>query len=278
MAETDVLFTAGVLFVTFLVALVVLMIALHIARSRIKRPPRAPIESREPITDRTYNTLVTTEAISRELMDKGFENVTAEELLRKARQAYFEGNMEEAEEHSMEARAILNEMRVVEEPPERELAEDEVEVPESKPVMGKEYPRNYLQAKFIIGLVKDSLKKTRKRSENVKKARELIGEAEEAFEQEKFNDALSLAVNSQRLLKDEEIPERAASPRLAEGDHLCPRCETEISPDDGFCGKCGYRLMRSECPECGDQVAEEDNFCRKCGAALRPIREVSRNP
>ncbi len=273
MAEADVLFTAGVLFVTFLVALIVLMLALHRARSKIKRPSGDLGEDSEPVSDRAYNVLVTTEAISREMVGKGFENVKAENLLRTARQSYLEGRLREAEEFSMEARNLLNEMRVVDTPPEPTPFVDGDEIPESKPILGKEYPRNFLQAKFFLGVVKDSLKKTRKRSGEVKRAREVFKEAEEAFEEERYNDALSLAVNSKRLLRGEEIPEKALPPEVIEGDHLCPECGSIISPDDAFCGKCGYRLVRSECPECGSEVGEGDRFCRRCGVGLKARRD-----
>lgn len=273
--EADVLFTSGVLFVTFLVALIVIMLALHMARSRAKHPRREPLEKSEPGHDRAYNALITTEAISRELEEKGVESVKAEETLRSARQAYFEGRMSEAEELSTEARALLTEVQVVQEPHEPIPVLEETEIPESKPVLGKDYPKNYIQAKFFLGVVKDSLKRTRKRSGEVKRARDMMKEADQAFAEERYDDALSVAVNSDRLLRGEDITKQVAAPRVGSGDGYCPGCQTEVSLDDVFCGKCGYRLVRTECPECRREVAEDDDFCRRCGADLGPLKEAT---
>ncbi len=272
--EADVLFTSGVLFVTFLVALIVLMLALHMARSRARHPRKVPLRKSESSHDRAYNVLITTEAISRELEEKGFESVKVEETLRSARQAYFEGRMREAEDLSTEARAMLSEMQVAQEPQDTTPVLEETEIHESKPVLGKSYPRNYLQAKFLLGVVKDALKRTRKRSSEVKMAREMTKEAEQAFKEERYDDALSLAANSDRLLRGEDITKQVEAPQVVSGEGECPGCRAKVSMDDVFCGKCGYRLVRTECPDCGREVEKGDNFCRECGADMGPLKRL----
>jgi len=72
----------------------------------------------------------------------------------------------------------------------------------------------------------------------------------------------------------------------------CPNCNKPISPEDKFCGNCGYDLKikeniidnvpqkedskaqspnnfnLKECPHFGDSIASEDKFCSMCGYKL----------
>lgn len=270
----DVLFTAGVLFVTFLAALIILLTALNMAKKRAKRAA-AVGASGVSTSDRAYNALVRTEAISRELGEKGFESVRADALLQQAREAYHEGRPREAGDLAGEAGDLLDDVRHVD--PRSPPAVPDLDVPESKPVLGKEYPANYLQAKFFISLVTDALKGTRKQSSQVKKARKIIEEAKAAFEDERYTESLGLAANCKRLLEGEEIPVKKARTE-PESELRCPQCQAPATSEDVFCGKCGSSLTAPTCRECGGVLDPEDDFCRKCGSPAGPFREAIPKP
>lgn len=268
--EADLLFTAGALFVTFLGALLILLFALRYAKTRARRIKQARGDT-APSSDGVYNALVRTEAIARELSEKGFESPQVEALLDDARAAYGSGSSREAAEYTQEARSVLERLPQEDEHDPPEIA---IEVPESKPVLGQEYPPNYLQAKFYLSLVQDALKEAPKSSPEAKEARKLLKEAYSAFESEHYSESLGLSVNARRLLEGKEIPERAvlpASPTRGE----CPQCQAPATPEDQFCGHCGAPLVPPRCPECGHSLALDDRFCRRCGAAVEVLQENS---
>lgn len=260
-------------------AMVALLILLRLVKSgALQRALRAREEA-ETRVDRAYNTLVTTEAIGRELRDKGLESVQASALLEEARQAYYEGDPRYAEERAEEARALLQdvlqkdaEARVpAEEAPL--LAELEEEIPEVKPVLGKEYPKNYLQAKFLLGVAKDRVKGAKKGSEEGKQARELAKEAQDAFEEERYTEALALALHCRRLLDGEDVGEPPVVEEKEE--EACPECGRPVAAEDEFCGQCGAALAESlTCASCDAPLAADDNFCRKCGTPVKEAPEA----
>lgn len=71
-------------------------------------------------------------------------------------------------------------------------------------------------------------------------------------------------------------------------DLLCPRCETPLAADAGFCSACGLafveeaeaeaaevgaELLAEEtrvCPSCSEVIYLPDGFCRECGQELCP--------
>lgn len=74
---------------------------------------------------------------------------------------------------------------------------------------------------------------------------------------------------------------------------VCPQCHAKISPNQRFCGACGYKLLKTcpkckailqknvkFCPECGEPivrrcakcgafVVDDDKFCPECGESLK---------
>ncbi len=268
MAAADAAGAALTLFVPLVIALIALFIVLRIAKSEVRKRAETLRLEEETTPDRAYNVLVTSEAISREMQEKGIESSKAEELLRDARHAYLEGSHEEAIELSLEARQTLRELGHEEdeqpEQPEQAPTMEEAEIPESKPLLGKEYPRNYLQAKFYISLVKSSIGKGS--SPEKKEARRLIREAKKAFDDERHTEALSMALSAKRALEGDVV-----TPKISEEAH-CPDCDSPVLPDDTFCGECGAHLDdEMKCANCGSKLGEGDRFCRKCGAAVVPL-------
>jgi RNA polymerase subunit RPABC4/transcription elongation factor Spt4 len=64
----------------------------------------------------------------------------------------------------------------------------------------------------------------------------------------------------------------------------CPRCNSRVSTDDGFCPKCGERLqqpveeqqtpqtrtvVRLRCPKCKTILTEDAEFCPGCGVKIK---------
>lgn len=271
MAEVDIFGTTLVLFITVMVALVVLLVSVGMARSRVKKGGIVTSIEEESLADRAYNSLITSEAIARELMEKGVESVQASELLIEAREAYLAGRHRDAQVLAQEARAALiqvsSQMETISSDHEDIPIVEVEEIPESKPVLGKQYPKNYLQAKFLLNVVRDSLKGKRSSKPEIRRARELMQEAKQAFDEERYSEALSLAISCNRLLEGQEVVESPKQPR-------CPECGALIVEGDAYCGKCGQRLVTVfRCPQCEAEVEEEDNFCRKCGSALRAAEE-----
>lgn len=261
MAEVDFLGTALAVFIPLTAALVVLILLPRWIRSRAHRQVRVRRKERDPDADRAFNDLLTVQAIERELRHSGLETSQASERLREAWVAYEASQFIQAEEMAGEARALLGELRA---PISKEEPLPIVEVealPESKPVLGTEYPKNFLQARFMISMLKDAIGKGS--SKRKRAARKLLKEAEQAFEGERYTESLSLALNARKTLEGRELEE------FDNQASCCPSCGESMSAEDTFCGKCGSaRAVALACPECGQQVGEEDVFCRKCGTAL----------
>ena len=62
----------------------------------------------------------------------------------------------------------------------------------------------------------------------------------------------------------------------------CPRCQSRVSTDDGFCPKCGERLqeptpapapsrtvVRLRCPKCKTILGDDAEFCPGCGVKIK---------
>ncbi len=275
MAELDFVGAALALFITMTLALIVLLVVLRVAKARMHRRVRTGRQEGEDevAEDRAFTALVTSEAIARELREKGLESAQVEELLREARRALADGRTGRAEDHALEARGILAGLQGSEEDTEEPPLLPEDEIPESKPILGKEYAKNFLQAKFLLRMVKDAIGKgTSKRK---KEARTLLRQAKAAFDEEAYDESVALSIQARHVLEGEKAKAKKGEGKEAAAEAkegACPACQTPVSLEDAFCGKCGLRLTGpSACPECGADLAEDDRFCRQCGTPLVPL-------
>ncbi|MDX1533994.1 MAG: zinc ribbon domain-containing protein [Thermoplasmata archaeon] len=242
------------------VAMVGMFLWLRLLRSGYFAQRRKVREDRILEADQAYNAMITSEAISRELQARGFENAHASALVQEARQAYVEGDPDQAEALSSQARTIFQDALAEDRPEHADPLDDEI--PETKPVLGKEFPKHYMEAKFLLGVIEGRVKRTKKDSKRGKKARDLWLQAQAAYEDEHYSDALTYAVQCRRLL--DGMAPKAPKPRPK-----CPACGARILKTDDFCGKCGANLQESAgCGACGAPLIEGDRFCRKCGAAM----------
>ncbi|MFQ5986405.1 MAG: zinc ribbon domain-containing protein [Thermoplasmata archaeon] len=259
MTSHDLLVSTVIVVALLTVALVGMFLWLRLLRSGYFHRRRQAREEKFVEADRTYNAMITSEAISRELEEKGFRSPQAATLIEEARQAYYAGNPVEAEALSAQARAILQEALQRDHPPHT-AAKEEVEIPDRKPVLGKKFPEHYLEAKFLLGAIEGRVRRTKKDSKRGKKARDLLRKARTAYEKEDYAHALTHALRCRRLL-DGTAP-RAKKPRPK-----CPHCGARVAKVDEFCGKCGANLrIPPGCRRCETPLEEEDRFCRKCGA------------
>ncbi|MFQ5552562.1 MAG: zinc ribbon domain-containing protein [Thermoplasmata archaeon] len=263
MTGHDLLVSAVIVVALMTVALVGMFLWLRLLRSGYFHRRRQAREAEVVEADRAFNAMITSEAISRELQEKGFQSPQAAALVEEARQAYAGGNEGEVEALSTQARTLLLEA-LHEDHPDHAAARAE-EVPETKPVLGKEFPKHYLEAKFLLTMIEARVKRTKKDSKRGKKARDLWTKANSAYEKEDYSDALTYAVQCRRLL--DGMAPKARKPRPK-----CPQCGGLVARADDFCGKCGENLKGPVgCQACGASLEEGDRFCRKCGAAVEVL-------
>ncbi|MFQ5907923.1 MAG: zinc ribbon domain-containing protein [Thermoplasmata archaeon] len=263
MTSHDLLVSAVTVVGLLTVALVGMFLWLRLLRSGYFHRRRQAREEEVMEVDRAFNAMITSEAISRELRDKGFESPQARAFVEDARRAYAEGNPDEAEALSSQARSIL--LAGLHQDHPDQAAVQEGEVPDSKPVLGKEFPKHFMEAKFLLNVIEGRVKRTRKDSKRGKKARDLWQKANTAYQEEHYSDALTFAVQCRRLLDGMAPKGRKPRPK-------CPACGAPATKRDDFCGKCGANLKDSSgCKACGAPMEEGDRFCRKCGVAAEVL-------
>ena len=263
MTSHDPLVSVVIVAVLMTVAIVAVFFWLRLLRTGYFHRRRQAREDEVVEVDRAYNAMITSEAISQEMQERGFQNPQATALVQEARQAYLEGNPDGAEALSAQAEAIYREA-LSEDHQHHATAWDE-EIPESKPILGKAFPKHFLEAKFLLGVIEGRVKRTKKDSKRGKKARDLWQRASAAFEEEDYSDALGYAAQCRRLL--DGMAPKAAKPRPR-----CPDCGAPNLKTDDFCGKCGTNLKDSSgCRSCGAPLAGGDRFCRKCGTAVEVL-------
>ncbi|MEE9592961.1 MAG: zinc ribbon domain-containing protein [Thermoplasmata archaeon] len=266
MTSHDLLVSTVIVVGLLAAALVGMFLWLRLLRSGYFHRRRQGREEEVVEADRAFNTMVTSEAISRELQGKGFESPHARALVADARRAYAEGNPDEAEALSSQARSILEESLHTDHPDQAAVRGGEVS--DSKPVLGKEFPKHFMEAKFLLSMIEGRVKRTKKNSKRGKKARDLWQKANAAYEEEHYSDALTFAVQCRRLLDGMAPKGRKPRPK-------CPTCGALATKTDDFCGKCGANLKGpSGCRACGAPMEEEDRFCRKCGVAAEVLAPV----
>ncbi|MDG6225261.1 MAG: carboxypeptidase regulatory-like domain-containing protein [Candidatus Thermoplasmatota archaeon] len=62
---------------------------------------------------------------------------------------------------------------------------------------------------------------------------------------------------------------------LAEGEFMCPECQSVVGPEDVVCPSCGAEFEEDlfECPECGASLPGDAPKCPECGADFELIAE-----
>jgi len=275
-----------------IVALVVVSIELaYILWRRKKRMRiRRAEKSGETLSERAHNVIVTLENISSSLQRQGVNTAAGDEMLREAKAMIAAGDYSSAIDMAETAKLTLlrakreHEMLGSAPPPPpkaettvRQLAPEPEETfseerPEGSTGELSKLPKNYMQAKFMLATVEDTInKKGLKSGEAVSH----LEKGKRLFKEEDYSGALSCAIKAERLLDTESVlligekPEEEPSKEeeVVEVEVIaCPSCEAEVSEQDTFCRKCGTKLeFVTSCPKCEADVEPGDTFCRKCG-------------
>ena len=274
-----------ILLLLMLMAVVVTAELAYIMLRRMRRKKEMFRKKKEPadnIADRAHNMILTTESISRRLANQGIDTGEADSLLGQARRQEIARDFSAAIERAEAAKLVLlrvkrehsaRQPRPSADPEMRPMDQSIFDAPE--PVDIEEVkeerdldslPTNYVQSKFMLSTTKDLLEK---KGINKGEAYDLFKKANDFFEKEDYDRALSHAIKADRLLGSDNVELIGEEKVEEEVILVCPSCECEVSEDDAFCRECGESLESAdECPGCGEPIETTDKFCRKCGHKL----------
>ncbi|MEM4293428.1 MAG: zinc ribbon domain-containing protein [Thermoplasmata archaeon] len=169
---------------------------------------------------------------------------------------------------------------------------ESIEIPEeemsTEALIKKKMPKDYLPAKFEIGVAETKIKEAECAGRNTEMAKKHLAEARTHFEAGRYTEALGFAVKAKKALgvgAEEHIPleEKAEAVEVApeeeaqvievtveSGKDLCLSCGNRIKPGDKFCRKCGTKIqVEVYCTKCGTKAEPDDLFCGSCGTKLR---------
>jgi ribosomal protein L40E len=167
-----------------------------------------------------------------------------------------------------------------------EIPEDEMS---TEALIKKKMPKDYLPAKFEIGVAETKIKDAEMHGKDTVVAKRHLAEAKAHFDAGKYTEALGFAVKSKKALgvgSEEHIPleqketevvsgEQSEESEVIEvtvesGENICLNCGAKIKPGDAFCRKCGAKIeVEIYCTKCGTKAEPDDMFCGKCGTKLR---------
>ncbi|MEM3397030.1 MAG: zinc ribbon domain-containing protein [Thermoplasmata archaeon] len=169
---------------------------------------------------------------------------------------------------------------------------ESIEIPEeemsTEALIKKKMPKDYLPAKFEIGVAETKIKDAEKSGKNTDMAKRHLADAKAHFEAGRYTEALGSAVKSKKALgvgQEEHIPleektevvevvakeeEQVIEVTVESGKDLCLNCGNTIKPGDKFCRKCGTKIqVEVYCTKCGTKAEPDDMFCGSCGSKLR---------
>jgi predicted RNA-binding Zn-ribbon protein involved in translation (DUF1610 family) len=274
-----------------IVLLIVLGIAVFVEIKYIRGKKDDNIE-RALDKDEAFNSLNTTQAVSRALKDKGKDTGPADMELLRASMAYDRRGYLECIEAVKKAKKLLDEA-----PTKAFVAEPERSLPMIEPAdegdevqdhanIGetRKLPQNYLESKFMIATAGDEIEKCRSEGKDTTASVCLLDEAKLAFECKDYDVALRKSLKAKKAT---EVQTEPTTPKIVElipktapaGKEVakvpekvvrCSKCGVVAKKDDNFCAKCGNTIERKqECPNCGAEVSGDDAFCRKCGSEIK---------
>jgi hypothetical protein len=249
----------GLLLGIFLtVILVIIYLQMRTIKDRGKR-----IEAKVQRDD-LYNSIMTVRAVSNSLRNQGRDVSGAESIVHRAEMAYQARNDARCRKLVCEARATL------------EKAKDapvEVIVPMTVAVKEKagaeefmtlnqesmKLPQNYLQAKFVMGMVEKELEGCER--SKVDKVSGLLEEARDAFAAEDYDSSLRHSNCALKVLRED-------GPIAKVTNAVCLSCGKEVKDGEKYCRQCGRSMTERNCPACGERADGDDLFCGKCGQRI----------
>lgn len=238
---------------------------------------RSRERNEEPLADKAFNTVMTAESISQSLARQGADTSEADGIIAEARASLERKDHARAIERAEAAKiSLLRAKRDLDAPepqvPEHEFEEAEDVVQPTRQSKPDSLPKNYMQAKFMLGKVRDLLDS---KGVTAGEAFDLYSSGMALFDGQDYTGALSCASKAGQILDSETIvliggEAHEQAPTAENLDAGCPECGSGISADDAFCRECGHDLAASsECPGCGRDIEAADKFCRRCGAKLK---------
>jgi len=265
----------------------VLFFELRVMRGKAREVRRASLRK-----DEAHNAVHTMTSVLDVVAREGAELGNARVLVKRAREAYSQGEYGQTMSLCESAKIELERCRRQKEPETETEHADALELLASEIVRSERRPSHsdsykgmklpadegsgYLAAKFEMGTARDELAQAAKDGKEIADAREALSKAEDEFERGNYSKALSLAVKVRKFLSEvadsDTIPLGPSAVREeTEGAALkCTSCRSMILPDDDFCGQCGAPASKEAlCPECGREAGDSDKFCRKCGTKVR---------
>jgi len=263
-------------------ALAILLIAIAIIYFEYKflMRKRSRLTEKGGSEDQAHNAIITTRAIASSLERGGLRSEEARALLRKAESARAAGDSRGAIELAARARELL-----LKEKQKQQKIGDLAKVPEGKTEqltaeetikekLQKEIPKNYVQAKFMLGYAQKAIEEGGRDGRSVAEANRLLVMAHRCFDDRDYDSSLKYGVQARRAA--EEIVIEVKGPEVVSEAAVtvettvrsCKSCGSVLRMDDMFCRKCGVKVELAICPSCGTKPREGDTFCRKCGVAL----------
>lgn len=268
----------------------IIVFAIYLEIRFLRRKRTAKLETAN-VDDEAYNAMITTKAIASSMERSGIRSLEAMELIRRAEVALKAGSNRAALDYLASAKGIMmqerkrhREMGDLAKLPKTETAPAAPEET-TKEKLQKELPKNYLQAKFMLGFAQRTIDQRLSEGGEVGEATRLIALARQEFDSKDYDSSLKHGVEARRAaeelvieIKDTRVIAREADTSPAMGmppgveisvsSLRCRSCGADLSIDDMFCRKCGVKVEMAVCPSCGTKPTAGDAFCRKCGVAL----------
>jgi ribosomal protein L40E len=221
----------------------------------------------------------------------GIRSLKARELIRRAEMARASGdnratldNLANAKEVMLQEKKRHKEIGDLAKLP-KTVAAPAVPEETTKEKLQKELPKNYLQAKFMLGFAQKAIDARVSEGGEVSEATSLLAIAQKEFDGKDYDASLKHGVQARKAAEEliiEIKDTRSAPPAVGTTSGTvvppgveisvtvlrCRSCGADLKIDDTFCRKCGVKVELAVCPSCGTKPAAGDAFCRKCGVAL----------
>jgi len=284
------------IFIVF--AAIAIAVYYYLEKTKSQRLNRIRKKKHMSPQNEAYNKMKRTKGITKMMKRKGKDTKNAEQLVERAEEVLDKGDLATAEKLVDKATEKLpkNSLEVGEMEKDEKTKKgytidelDEIEFEESEEAKKRReelekqkeklmsLPKNYLESKFQMKLVKEMIEE-----EDNQEANEYYRKAEKCFESEDYDGALKYSVRCKKVIEGKDaglIPKLSLDKNKDATEHVeedtvtlkkCPDCGLEGKKDENFCPKCGIELVSKErCPECDAAVNEEDKFCRKCGVEIQ---------
>jgi hypothetical protein len=273
---------------TTIVIIVIIAIYFEMRFLRRKRMAKADTAT---ISDEAYNAVITTKAIYSAMERSGIRNLKARELIRRAEMARASGdnratldNLANAKEVMLQEKKRHKEIGDLAKLP-KTVAAPAVAEETTKEKLQKELPKNYLQAKFMLGFAQKAIDERVSEGGEVSEATSLLAMAQKEFDGKDYDSSLKHGVQARKAAEELiiEIKDTRSAPsatvttpgtvvppgvEISVSTLKCRSCGADLNMDDTFCRKCGVKVELAACPSCGTKPMAGDAFCRKCGVAL----------